>query len=111
MMFKLVKDFRNYQFVYFWINESKKIVSPHLPTMEHAKEWYTNHHFSLYSGKERRQSKVDRRNKRAKSLDQNSDINISRRIPSSPGRRACDLNISVDIDLSEKKISQLKEAQ
>lgn len=111
MTFKLVKDFKEYQFVYFWINGSKKVVSPLLPTMEHAKEWYTNHHFSLYSGQERRQRKVDRRNKGSKGIEENAEIPFSRRIPSSMGRRASDLHIKVDIDLAEKKISQLKEAQ
>lgn len=111
MMFKLVKDFKNYQFVYFWIDGNKKIISPLLPTLEHAKEWFTSHHFSLYSGNERRQRKVDRRNIQSKGLEESAEIPFSRRIPSKTGRRASDLNIKVDIDLSEQKISQLKETQ
>ncbi len=111
MTLKLVKDFRNYQFVYFWISKNKKAVSPFVPTLEHANEWFTDQHFSAHDGKERRKRTVDRRNNAPEPSHNNSDTAFSRRIPSSPGRRASDLKISVDYDLSVGKISKLKEAQ
>lgn len=108
-MYTLVKDFQDYQFVYFWL-ENRKVVSPKLPTMEHAKEWFRDQHYSNYEGKERRKSKLDRR-QNVRALYSTSEVLYSRIIPSSPGRRCCDKNIKVDFDYSEEKINKLKQIE
>lgn len=107
-MLKLVKDFIDYQFTYFWVELSgskARRVSKNLPTLEHAKEWFINHHFSQYSGQERRKTKQDQRH--------NSNIKLSpilcKRNTSSKGRRVTDKPIHVDIDLSIKKIKALQD--
>lgn len=110
MTLKLVKDFQDYQFVYFWIDGDKQVVSPLLPTLEHAREWFTDRHFKNYEGQERRRRKVDRRNIHAMDKNDNAEIPFSRRVPSKTGRRASDHKISVDIDLAKEKISKLKQA-
>lgn len=106
-MFKLVKDFQDYQFVYFWVNHKKRI-SPKLPTLEHAREWFTNVHFSQYKGIERRKSRVDRRHNIRAIYADNLFAGI---LASAPGRRCCDKRVKVDLDYSKAKLSQLKEAE
>ena len=108
-MITLVKDFQDYQFVYFWV-DNRKVVSPKLPTLEHAKEWFTDQHFAHYQGEERRKSKLDRRNN-SRAIYSDLEIAYSRIIASSPGRRCCDKHIKVDLDYSEAKVSQLKKAE
>ncbi|MGB0203528.1 MAG: hypothetical protein ACPF9K_00610 [Neptuniibacter sp.] len=108
-MYTLVKDFQDYQFVYFWL-ENRKVVSPKLPTMEHAKEWFRDLHFGNYEGTERRKCKLDRR-KNVRAFYSDSEIAYSRIVPSSRGRRCCDKHIKVDLDYSEAKISRLKTAE
>ena len=107
-MYTLVKDFQDYQFVYFWV-DNRKVVSPKLPTLEHAKEWFTEQHFTNYRGMERRKSKLDRRHN-TRAIYSDSEIAYSRIIPSTPGRRCCDQHIKVDQDYSEAKVSRLKKA-
>ena len=82
MTLKLVKDFQDYQFVYFWIDQDEQAVSPTLPTLEHAKEWFTDQHFRTYEGKERRRRKVDRRNEASSDNTNNAEVPFSRRVPS-----------------------------
>ncbi|MFY0675984.1 MAG: hypothetical protein JXR18_01750 [Neptuniibacter sp.] len=108
-MYTLVKDFQDYQFVYFWL-KNKKIISPKLPTLEHAKEWFTHLHFSNYNGAERRKSKLDRR-QNSRALYHHYGVHYSSFFQSAVGRRCCDKRIKVDIDFSKAKVRQLKKAE
>ena len=63
-MLKLVKDFSDYQFIYFWVNicdEKANKISDSLPTLQHAQEWFIDYHYAQYKGVERRRFKQDRR--------------------------------------------------
>ncbi|WP_299182821.1 hypothetical protein [uncultured Neptuniibacter sp.] len=104
-MFRLVKDFINFQFCYYWIDEATTKVSPDLPTFNHAQEWIISYHFSQYQGPERRKRKVDRR-----LLDAKKQYS-SRRKSTSKGRRITDKPISIDIDLAHKKLQILMSEQ
>lgn len=106
-MLRLAKDFIDYQFTYFWVDISGvkgRKVSKNLPTIQHAKEWFIDYHYSKYTGVERRKSKQDQR--------QNSNIRLNpilcKRDTSTRGRRITDKPIKVDIDLSKKKIKALQ---
>ncbi|WP_415888368.1 hypothetical protein ACMXYV_10065 [Neptuniibacter sp. SY11_33] len=108
-MLRLVKDFIDYQFTYFWVESSGKKarrMSKNLPTLEHAREWIIDYHYGQYSGIERRVAKQDRR--------QNSNIKLNpilcKRNTTSPGRRVTDKPIHIDIDLSKKKIKALQDS-
>jgi hypothetical protein len=103
-MLTLVKDLENFNIVFYWIDSTKKQVSPLLPTLTHAREWYTEHCFSLYKGNERRQRICDRRN----SEQLRWDI-AGRRNNSQHGRRASDKPIHVDVDLAKAKINEMQD--
>ncbi|WP_286238280.1 hypothetical protein [Neptuniibacter halophilus] len=100
-MFRLVKDFEEFQFVFYWIDDDANKVSPNLRTLIHAKEWLVEYDFKQRSGTERRQRKADRRMLTdSKKEGQPS----SRRITTSVGRRASDRPIKIDLDLSADKL-------
>jgi hypothetical protein len=105
-MLQLVKDFKRYQISFYWINAEKKQVSPDLPTLNHAKEWYFEHLFDQFNGVNRRKRKFDRRH----SGHNEAELHSKRSFKKPNGRRSTDKPIKVEIDLSEKKISNLKNA-
>jgi len=108
-MYTLVKDFQDYQFVYFWV-ENRKVVSPKLPTLEHAKEWFIELHFSSFKGKERRKFKLDRRqNTRSFYGDFGEEFMIYS--PPTQGRRGCDKKVKVDLDYAADKVNNLRNVE
>ncbi|WP_067867628.1 hypothetical protein [Neptuniibacter marinus] len=109
-MLKLVKDFHNYQFVYYWIDNQRKKVSPSLPTKQYATEWLIHYHFETYSGRERRRRMLDRRSESQKINLRGVQIFFSKRKGLTKGRRRSDLNVEVDFDLSKKKLNKLRSA-
>ncbi|MDO6513427.1 hypothetical protein [Neptuniibacter sp. 2_MG-2023] len=109
-MLKLIKDFHNYQFVYYWINNQRKKVSPNLPTKQYAEEWLIHYHFETYSGRERRCRMLDRRSESQKINLRGVQIFFSKRKGLTKGRRRSDLNVEVDFDLSKKKLNKLRRA-
>lgn len=106
-MLKLVKDFNDFHFVYFWADTSSKEnhrISVALPTLQHAQEWFINYYYAQYTGIERRKFKQDRRHE----LNNITRPAYCSRSSSNLGRRITDKAIKVDIDLSKKKIAQLQ---
>lgn len=99
---KLVKDFDDYQITYYWLDSEGIKVSPNLPTLVHAQEWYLEHNFAQYDGIERRQRKCERRH--ANTL--RTTLRCKRK-NSSSGRRSTDKTFSVDIDFSKDKIKKV----
>lgn len=89
-MRKLIKDFRDYQFVYYWYEKGTGRISPLLPTLNHAEEWYAQQQRINYTGPERRGSRKDN--------------------PLMNRRRSTDQQLNVDIDISIQKISDLKQS-
>jgi hypothetical protein len=108
LMLKLVKDFHEYQFVYYWIDSHAVRVSPNLPTPQFAEEWVIHHYFSEYNGKERRRTIFDRRYDGSKVKLEGTQIFFSKRKPSVKGRRSTDLPIAIDLDLSVEKLHKLR---
>ena len=104
-MLELVKDLDEYQITFYWIGSENKKVSPNLPTLTHAQEWFFEHMYAQFDGKERRKRKFDRRQSNTMRTTLHSKRNIK-----STGRRSTDKTITVDIDLSQEKISALKSA-
>ncbi|WP_415903238.1 hypothetical protein ACMXYR_05680 [Neptuniibacter sp. QD29_5] len=102
---KLVKDFINYEIVFYWADESLTPCSPHLHSITAAEEWWKKYLFSQYQGPERRKSIVDRRSNHDKrnSMDKNQ---YSRSNPL--GRRESDKPVKVEIDLFQEKIKEFK---
>lgn len=100
---KLVKDFSAGEFLLFWCDvATDERASPILHTLEHAEEWWLNHHFNLYKGEERRSSVVDRRKlhqERAKRATSSHFIGAS-----PDGRRYTDRAIKVDDDRSRNSM-------
>jgi len=87
-MIKLIKDFQNYQYVYYWFKQGKGQVSPSLPTLQHVSEWAIQNQSVVYSGEERRSN--------------------TRTYADNPyNRRATDRYPAIDIDLSVRKVTQL----
>lgn len=107
-MLKLVKDFADYQFVFYWVDQNNIKVSSNLPTREYAHEWLVHHYFEEYTGKERRRSIYDRRYSANKMKLQGGQIFFSKRKASVKGRRMTDKTVNVDLDLSKEKISNLR---
>ena len=105
MTMQLVKDLSDIDIVFYWIDEAGEIVSPQLYSLPVAEEWYKRFVFSLYDGRERRRSIVDRRSNddRRKNMDRNQ--RFGRRNPA--GRRAADKPVYVSIDLTKDKLKQL----
>ena len=104
-MFKLVKDFDCYAFIYYWVSQDDTKVSCNLATVELAKEWLVQYYFSEYSGEERRRSFYDRRYSENKMKLEGTDIFFSKRKPLLKGRRKTDRAIDDDIDLSIDNIN------
>ena len=87
---KLIKDFRDYQFIYYWYEKNTGKVSPYFPTLNHAEDWFVQQQRSGYSGPERRRPALDK--------------------GYSTKRRAIDSKLKVDLDISREKISELKQS-
>ncbi|WP_286238275.1 hypothetical protein [Neptuniibacter halophilus] len=102
-MSKLVKDFGDYQFTYYWIDDSNQQISPNLPTLSHAHEWLVTYHHDQHEGTERRKTRYDRRHPNGPMRDSIS----SKRNPVSSGRRSTDRPVAVDLDLSVGKVAKL----
>lgn len=109
MALKLVKDFKNYQILFYWLDTKANKASPDMTTLRQAEEWIVDHYFSLYQGKERRQSTIDRRHLK-KRQPNGQAVFFSKRKNGAQGRRITDHNIEVDIDLSAGKLNDLKHA-
>jgi hypothetical protein len=105
-MIRLVKDFQEYQFIYYWIDNYDEKISPDLPTLTHAKEWLIQRKGARYCGPERRNRICDRR---YESSSQRNNY-TSKRSASKLGRRQSDAAFEVVIDLSKDKVRKLKEA-
>ena len=103
-MLTLVKDLEDFNIVFYWVDCQKAQVSPSLPTLTHAREWYTEHCFSLYKGNERRQRICDRRT----SEHLRWDI-TGRRNTSQHGRRSSDKPIHIGLDLAKIKINEMQD--
>lgn len=109
-MLKLVKDFKDYQFIYYWVDNKGNKQSPNLPTLHHAEDWFLNHKFSEYVGPERRQRTIDRRkDEETSSYTEETNLSYLRR-RKQIGRRNTDQDIQIDVDLSAAKIRELKQA-
>lgn len=83
---KLIKDFKNYQIVFYWYEKGKGRQSPLMPTLNHAEEWLQQWGNAQYQGTERRR--------------RSGNMSFS--------RRSTDKRICVDVDLCEKKLAELK---
>ncbi len=104
----LVKDFKDYKFVYYWVDDGKKKVSPDLPTLQHAEDWFKHQCQAEYEGAERRRKRADRRQVGSKKQLRPGEIYFGKRDLSTDGRRKSDRPIEVNIDLSIKKLELLK---
>jgi len=107
---RLAKDFKNYQFLYYWFDGQANKISPDMTTFHHAEEWIIDYHFSLYNGTERRKSKIDRRTVNSSRQSKRKAIFFSKRERGLHGRRITDRQVHVDIDLSIEKLELLKQA-
>lgn len=105
-MAKLVKDFIDYQFTFYWVNDRNEQISPDLPTLTHAREWIVKFTNGQYRGADRRKRTYDRRYANGPIRDSR----LSQRTAFSRGRRATDKPVEVEFDLSVIKIDELKEA-
>lgn len=83
---KLIKDFKNYQIVFYWYEKGKGRQSPLMPTLNHAEEWLTDWSMAQYKGTERRRR------------DSGTHLN----------RRSTDKALRIDVDLCEQKLNELK---
>lgn len=101
-MLYLVKDFEDFNFIFYWVDEESHRISQDFPTLEHAKEWFIRYYHEQYQGPERRKRMMDRRKDFRKGEQQ------FRQIHPSVGRRVTDKAIEVDIDLAKEKLTQLK---
>lgn len=105
-MLKLVKDFEDFQVIYYWLDETNQKVSPDLPTLTHAEDWLAIQQAEGYKGRDRRRRIVDRRrNQRPPEQQRNG-----KRSAKPLGRRKTDKQIQIDIDYSEEKIKQLRQS-
>ncbi|WP_415886460.1 hypothetical protein ACMXYO_00450 [Neptuniibacter sp. QD37_6] len=102
---KLVKDFVEYEIVFYWADENINPVSPTFHSIQHAEEWWKQYLYSQYKGEERRKTMIDRRSNHEK-RNRMDKHNFSRHNPQ--GRRASDKPVSVEIDLFAEKIKQFK---
>lgn len=98
-MAKLVKDYIDHKIVFYWQNKTSKRISPHFPSLTHAKEWLIDQYFDKYKGPERRRSKIDRRSLQKEAYH-------LQRSPFTKGRRITDRPIQVEINLAEQKIAE-----
>ncbi len=85
---KLVKDFQNYQFFFYWYEKDAGRLSPVMPTLNHAQEWLQRWLNEQYKGAERR-------------VNSRSTVY---------NRRTSDKAVHIDLDLSEKKLRELKDS-
>ena len=109
-MLELVKDFESFQFFFYWIDSgTRKRVSPKLPTVEYAKEWWLSYNNRSFCGVDRRRRKYDRRERDSKVRLTGTQIFFSKRKPQTcQGRRVTDRPVFVSIDLAVPKLARLK---
>lgn len=105
---KLVKDLSEEGVVLYWVGDDAKAVSPHLPTVVDAEEWWKKYMFAQYEGEERRASIYDRR----KDLVMRKHFEFSDKfVRLNPnGRRKTDAPVMVDVDLFQKKLQSFYSA-
>ena len=104
---QLVKDFKKFKFIYYWVDRYSMKVSPDMTTFYHAEEWITDYSFALYKGRERRVSKIDRRTARLMKIIKGKARFSSKR-RGIPGRRVTDNPVKVDLNLAAEKLNVLK---
>lgn len=98
----LVKNLFKDKVVFYWVNKEKgKKISPLLNSMGEAEDWWKRYMYSMYEDVERRRAVKDRR-----LCHSTRDVMKTRKGQKhiSPGRRATDIPIKVDIDLYDKKL-------
>ena len=86
---KLVKDFQNFQFVYYWHCQEKGKISPTFPTLVHASEWQERYKSTHYQGQERRSRKS---------------------APLDFQRRESDRPVQINVDVAAAKVAKLRAA-
>lgn len=89
---QLVKDFKNYQFIYYWYSKEQGRISPVFPTLVHASEWCHSYHAGNYHGIERRQASAHA------AMPDNSHLQ----------RREADQLLKSPIDIAAKKVAKLR---
>ncbi|WP_067867625.1 hypothetical protein [Neptuniibacter marinus] len=99
---RLVKDLSSSGIVYFWIDKDEQKLSPDIPSLPLAEEWWTNYLFSLFDGPERRYSLIDRRQDKNQRKDIDQQLFSNRLNPA--GRRESDKPIQVDLDRVADKL-------
>ena len=107
MNLQLVKDFKKFKFIYYWVDRYSMKVSPDMATFYHAEEWITDYRFSLYKGIERRVSKIDRRKARLLRVIKGK-ARFSAKRGGVTGRRVTDNPVTVDLNLAVEKLNVLK---
>jgi hypothetical protein len=105
---KLVKDLSDEGVVLYWVGDDTRTLSPHLPTLVDAEEWWKKYMFAQYDGLERRASIYDRR----KDLTMRKHFEFSDKfVRLNPhGRRKTDMPVTVDVDLFRKKLQNFYSA-
>ncbi|WP_415885067.1 hypothetical protein ACMXYO_10480 [Neptuniibacter sp. QD37_6] len=104
----LIKDLDNLKIVYYWACPNQGKVSPNLPTLLHASEWFISHNTAKYTGIERRKTMVDRRKQESAAVTAEMDLVYSRRLKPE-GRRITDKELTIDLDLTLDKLSKIKQ--
>ena len=105
---KLIKDLDNYKFIYYWASPEQGKVSPDLPTLLHAGEWFIEHQSENFQDRERRTSRADRRKRSYKSTSPEMELIYSRRTHPE-GRRVTDKMPVIDLDMTPDKFSAMKD--
>jgi len=101
--FRLVKDFFDGVFVFYWFNPvTKQRASVYCHTQDEAGEWWLTYHFNQYDGIERRKSIIDRRSLHGKRDARSRGHNFVTEAPD--GRRRTDVPIKVDRDVSARRL-------
>lgn len=102
----LVKDFdpEAQRITLYWVNESDEKASPDFTSMGDAHCWWIDFQNSLYSGRERRSSGLDRRWLIVQRIRQTNGI--QRHADAPDGRRFTDQPISIARDMSRVRLLQ-----
>ncbi|WP_286238279.1 hypothetical protein [Neptuniibacter halophilus] len=105
-MYQLVRDLKEYEVIFYWIDGQQEKISPEMKTIIHAREWIIDYHYSLYTFTERRRYRNDRRALQKPASPEAAFF--CRRYSSNEGRRLTDQLNKVDVDLAIQKIQVLK---
>lgn len=102
-MLKLVKDYLNQRTVFYWVDNTDTLepISEQFRSFVQAEEWWKEHMFTQFSGRERRASTEDRR----QNLEKRQEVDQQSNNSTSTGRRMTDLTVRVNIDLHKEKTS------